>query len=98
MVVANFPANIQVAVYFEYVPDNDETDKLVLEFRLWQDQTEVAHGIMEAPIEPEKMVTLVLPRGYMSFEKEGNFRMTVSIGGGTEFEILSKKIMKSPTS
>jgi hypothetical protein len=50
------------------------------------------------PGKPDKTVTLMLPRGITSFEKEGSFRMTASVRGGTEFEILSKKIVKGTTS
>ena len=98
IVVPAFPANIQIAVYFEYVPDLDEVDRLIIEFKLWHDQVEIAQGVMEATIEPNKMVTLVLPRGYTSFEKEMTFRMTAAVRGGSEFEILSKKIIKGAAS
>src|ERR1700688_3141844 len=98
IVVATIPAAIQVAVYFEYLPDDDETDSFALKFRLWQDDVEIATGEMQAPLQIGKTVTLIVPRGVVLFEKEGTLRITASVRDGKEFQILSKKVTKSFTS
>lgn len=98
IIVATMPAAIQVAIYFEYHPDDDESEDFALKFRLWQDDTEIATGEMQAPIARGKDITLVVPRGMVLFEKEGAFRITASVRGGPEFQILSKKLMLAATS
>ncbi len=95
VLVDEFPATLSVAVYFEYVPDGEDGDELSAEFRLLQNDAEIVHGAIRAPIDPGKIVTLVLPRGLAIFEKEASFRMTLSVNGGDEFEILNKSVSKS---
>jgi hypothetical protein len=97
IIVAAFPATLNVAVYFEYVPDKDDGNEFAIEFRLWQDDEELAVGKVRAPIEPGKVVTLVLPRALSVFEKAKAFRMTVKRNGEEEFELLNKKVL-APTS
>jgi hypothetical protein len=98
ILVAQFPATLQIAVYFEYAPDPDERDDFALEFRVWQGDVEIGKGAMQAPLQSSQVVSLVLPRALVGFEQEGSFRITASIRGGEEFEILNKKFMKAPTS
>jgi hypothetical protein len=97
IIVPTFPATLSLAVYFEYVPDKDDGDEFAIEFRLWQDDEELAVGEVRAPIEPGKIVTLVLPRALSIFERAKAFRMTIKGHDGQEFELLNKKVF-APTS
>jgi len=96
IIVPAFPATLSVAVYFEYLPDTDDGDEFAIDFRLWQDDEELAVGEVRAPIQPGKVVTLVLPRALSVFERAKTFRMTVKGQSGEEFELLNKKVF-APT-
>src|SRR5271166_2125054 len=96
ILVPNFPTTIKIAVYMEYqTGDNDEQEKLSIEFRLLlQDDVELAKGGMTSNVPVGEAITFVLPQALMTVEKENAFRMVVSINKSPEREILSKKIAK----
>jgi hypothetical protein len=92
ILVAGFPATLQIAIFLDYAPDADDGDHLSIEFRLVQGDVEIAKGGMEAAILPGLPANFILPRALVTFEKESTFRMFVSINQRPEQEILSKKI------
>lgn len=98
ILVATLPATIQVAVYFEYVPDANESGDVFVEFRLWLDDEEIAKGAMLGHIRPDNIIVLIVHRGLMTFEKDGTFRMTAVINGSPDFELFSKKVTHGPIS
>lgn len=87
-----FPAHLSLAIYFEYLPDESDGDEFAADFRLWRGDTMIVHGACKAPIEPDKIVTIVLPRGLAYFDAESRFRMTISLKGQPELELLNKKV------
>ena len=94
--VGEFPATIGFACYFEYFADADDGDSLKLEFRLLQDDAEIAKGGMQANIAATKRAHFVLPKGLVRFETPATFRMMISVNGQPEEEVLAKKIMMGP--
>ena len=94
IVVSQFPATVPLAFYIEYMPDKSDTDEISFEFRLMQDDAEMAKGIAAAPLAPSQVAVIVLPRGLGTFDKECNFRLLVSVAGSSETEIVSKRIIK----
>jgi hypothetical protein len=98
ILVAEFPATLQLAIYFEYAADESDEATFVAKFRLWQDDTAIAAGEINAPIQRGKSVTLVIPRGLVQFQKEASFRMTIALEGENELEVLRKSVSKGPTS
>ena len=101
VLAASFPATLQIALFIEYEPDAShrdagQGDSLKVEFRLMQDDTEIAKGNMLAKFPLGRAVNFVLPKGLVSFEKPATFRVLVSVDGGAEEEILSKKILPAP--
>jgi hypothetical protein len=97
ILVAEFPATIQFAIYMEYTPDADDGDQLSIEFRLLQDDTEMAKAKGITPIIHGQNAVLAIPRGVGLFEKETKFRLCISVNGEPETEIMSKRIIKATT-
>jgi hypothetical protein len=93
IVVGELPATLSVAIYFEYVPDAADGSEFSATFRLLIDDGEIAQGAIEAPIEKGSVVTLILPKALVGFQKPSIFRMMLTVRGGPEFEVLEKKVM-----
>jgi hypothetical protein len=98
IVVASLPAQIQIAVYIEYIPDISDGKSATFDIRMMQNDTEMVKARATAPIEPGNPATLILPRGLATFEKNCTFRLLVAVNGGAEVEILSKRIQQGPIS
>jgi hypothetical protein len=93
--VPAFPATIKIAIYFEYAPEPIERNQhLSIEFRLLQNDDEIAKGGMEATVQPNQSANFILPMALVTFEKEATFRMRAAVNGGPEQELLTKKISK----
>jgi Family of unknown function (DUF6941) len=93
VLVREFPVTLRLAIYMEYVPEASDGDHLSVEFRLLQNETEIAKGKMESSVQPGLVSNFVLPMAFVTFEKEATFRMCASVNNGPEEEILSKKVM-----
>lgn len=99
ILVPSFPATIKIAVFMEYYPGADDGGQLSAEFRILQDDIEIAKGKMEAKsIRPEHPATFVFPTGLVVFEKEATFRLYASVNKRPEQEIVSKRVGKLPIS
>ncbi len=98
ILVGEFPATLSVASYLEYVPDSEDGSEFSAEFRLLKGDSLLISGEIRAPIEPGKIVQLILPRGLAIFDAETSLRMLVSVKGGAEFEVFNKKISVATTS
>lgn len=59
---------------------------------------EFTKGKIEADLTKSRAANLVLPRAVVGFDKEATFRLLARMDGGEEREILTKKIIKGPTS
>jgi hypothetical protein len=92
VLVPEFPAQIQLAIFFQYLRASNESGPTLIEFRLLQDEDEIAHGRIEANVHDTQPATVVLPKAMIGFEKQTAFRMLASVSGGPEEEILNKKI------
>lgn len=93
IVVAHLPATINLAFFLQYFPDASDGPSLSSELRLLQDDREMGKFAMKADTPPAgQVVTIILPRGMLAFDKEGTLRMVVSMNGKEE-EVLSKKVM-----
>jgi hypothetical protein len=96
IVVQDFPAEIQLAFYIEYLPDSDEVGRMIkFDFKLLQDDTEMVKGHSESKIESGQTGTIILPRGIASFEKESRLRVFISVNEREEIEIVNKRILRS---
>ena len=95
ILVGEFPATLSVAVYFEYVPDDEDRDLFSTEFRLLQNDDEIVRGEIKTPIEAGKIVTVVLPRGLMLIQADAFLRMVISVNGSAEFDIINKRVSKN---
>ena len=89
--VATFPATIPLAIYLDYQHDSS-TDKVIIDFRLMQDDVQIAQGNLQVPLKEGQPASFIIPRGYVSFDKPRIFRVLASIDGQPEEEILRKKI------
>ena len=87
-----FPAQLQIAIFFEYVPGSEDGDTVKIEFRLLQDDTEIAKGSIESPVLPAQTISAVLPRAIVVFPDKMTFRMLVTVNGRPEQEIMRKKV------
>jgi Family of unknown function (DUF6941) len=97
VLVPSLPATIQIAIYFEYVPDENEPESMNLSLRLFLDEISIASIGMQAHLTNRNPVTFVLPKGLATFEKPATFKVSVSVNNQPEEEILSKKILVSPS-
>lgn len=93
VLVDDFPATLQLAIYAEYVADPGESGELSIKFKLWQDNEEIAAGVISSVVKPDQSVSLILPCAMITFEKAATFRMTASIRDGAEFILIQKRIM-----
>jgi hypothetical protein len=94
IVVPDFPAQIQIAFYVEYMPDLEEGDQFKIEFKLFQDDLQMGGAHSETRQQPGQVIVSVLPRGFAAFTKETNLRLTSSVNGGDNVELVNKKILK----
>lgn len=94
--VPTFPATLRIAIYVEYVPDADDPNPISFEFRLLQDEVEIAKGRIETVARPPMTATLVLPSAYVGFEKEAVFSMNITATGKAEQTLFSKRISSGP--
>jgi hypothetical protein len=98
ILVAEFPATIQLAFFMQYLPSPEDGERLSIEFRLMQDDTEIVKGGISGVVTIGNENNFILPKAIILFEKETMFRMLVSVNGRAEEEILSKRITKIPAS
>lgn len=96
ILVPHFPAVLKIALYMEYVPESAEEKAVTVEFRILQDDAEIAKGKMEAEISPGQTANFILPQALISFEKDTVFQFNASVNGEAEEAILNKKVMKTP--
>jgi hypothetical protein len=92
VLVPRFPAQLRLAIFFQYLPEPNESGPTLIAFRLLQDEEEIAQGRIEATVQDSQPAGFVLPKAMIGFEKETALRMLASVNGGTEEEILNKKI------
>jgi hypothetical protein len=97
ILVPQFPITLQLALYFEYKPEKIGSST-TLEFRLMQDDTEMAKGraVTQLGITDE-IAAVILPRGLAGFDHPCKFRLLVSENGAPEIEVVSKRIAIAPT-
>ena len=91
--VQEMPAAIQVSMYAEYVP-NDTTKNTSIILRLYVDEAEIAKAQIDAPANSLSPLVLVLPKGVVTFDKSGEFRITAAVNDGEPQEIIRKQIAK----
>jgi hypothetical protein len=93
IIVSEFPAAIQLAVYLEYTPKTVGKDEKV-DLEMWQDDVKIGSATIIVNAKNNDNATLILPRAIVPFKKEGAFRVTASIDGGQSFEVLTKQLIK----
>jgi hypothetical protein len=96
ILVPSFPSTIKFALFLEYLPSADDRDQVSAEFRLMQNDLEIARGKFEAAIQPHQSANFILPPGLVVFETGADFRMLIAINGRPEEEILRKKVAQQP--
>ena len=92
ILLPTFPAAIQIAIYFEYLPDSEDRETILAKFRLLLDDQQLGSGGMQGNIDKMNPVTFVLPKGILNLLKPGNLRFLVSVNDGPEQEIVNKRI------
>lgn len=98
LLVAAFPAVIQMAVFFEYASHEGREESVSLNFRLMQDDTEIARGNMTAEISSNRRANFIIPKGFVNLEKPATLKLLASVNDGAEQEILSKTVLLTPRS
>ena len=93
IVVPQFPAKLRVSIYIEYIGDETESGDLSLGFRFLMDDVEVAKGVGTMPVLPNHVGLLIVPNGVISTANAAAFRILVTLNGGPEEELVSKKIL-----
>ena len=98
--VAELPAAVRFAVYMEYVPGpTTPGQRLKMEFWLMQGDSQLARGAFDVLIPKEKSINFVLPAGVVAFDKPSTLRLLVAIDGGSQQEVVNKKVeLEQPTS
>jgi hypothetical protein len=79
IVVQSMPAVIRFAVYVEYVPDDDDGKQIDFDFRLMQDDAEMARGQGSITVHQGQSVATSIPPGLATFLKDAKFRVLVSV-------------------
>ena len=92
ILVPNFPAAIQFAVYFQYIPKNEDPQQFEIKVRLLQGEVEVGKGRFGADRTELPILTMVLPRGIILFEKPTTLKLLAAVHDSPEVEILTKQI------
>lgn len=92
VLVSKTPATVQIAFYMQYLPGGDEKDEIEIQFRIMTDEEELLKARLRAPTKAPPL-TLVIPRGLATFDKECALRLLVTVDGGDEVELLSKRII-----
>jgi hypothetical protein len=99
ILVATFPATLQIAIFFEYLPSDNDPDSISVSFRILIDDAEVATGNLQAAIANKSHpVMFVLPRGFVTFEKPATFKFCATVSGKSEEELVAKTIGLNPPS
>jgi hypothetical protein len=93
IVVQGFPAQVQFAIYLEYIADNTESEA-TFEFRLMDGEKQMAKGNGVASLLDHRHAVIVIPRGLAIFTAETTLRLLMSIEGKPETQILSKRILQ----
>jgi hypothetical protein len=97
ILVPQFPITLQLALYLEYRPEKMGTST-TFEFRLLQDDAEMARGRAVTKLGPtDDIAAVILPRGLAGFDHPCKFRLLISEDGAPEIEIISKRIATIPT-
>lgn len=91
ILVATLPAVIQIALFFQYHPDKNDAEDISIAMRFVDDKIEMMKGKTEG--KSTGIITVAIPKGVATFEKETTFRVLVSVNGGAEEEILTKKVL-----
>lgn len=95
ILVGEFPAQIQLAIFMQYLPSADEEDgPCTIEVELFQDDSRMVRGKIEANITNRQPANILLPKAMGFFEKECIFKVVVSIEGETK-EVLVKRLSKT---
>ena len=95
VLVPDFPAMINIAFFMQYYPSPDEEGAIRLHVRLLQDDEEIVKGRLDGVIPKTGTMQFVLQRALVRFDKESSFRMMMSLEGGEEREVLSRRIIKA---
>lgn len=95
VLVPSFPAPIQIAAFFQYRPDKDDADELSIMIRFVDDKTEMAKAKTVVNARNKEAITIALPKGIATFDKETVFRVFASVNDGPEQEIITKKVIKA---
>jgi hypothetical protein len=96
IVVPHFPASINIAFFLQYFPDASENLHVTTALRLMDDDKEIAKFGMDANATLGQSITIIIPRGIATFDKETTLRMVASMNG-QEIEIVSKKVLLAGT-
>jgi hypothetical protein len=95
ILVTSFPATIQMAVFAEYLPTEEETE-VTIGFGIFQDETEIGRVQVRGEIKNKKSpLMVVLPKGFITFDKAATLRATVT-ANETQEEIITKKVFLNP--
>jgi hypothetical protein len=92
--VPSFPAMVRVAFYLEYAPDKNENEVVNFVFRLLLDDVELGKGTGILPIVGAQIGIIGIPQAFLALEKETRIRMLISINGGAEEEVVSKRVFQ----
>lgn len=93
VIVAEFPARIQFAVYMEYIPE-ETSEPHEIELDMMADDNRIAEIKVKVTKPAAGVTSLIIPRAIVAFEKEASYSIFASISQGPRFEILRKKIQK----
>jgi hypothetical protein len=91
IIVGTMPAAIQLALYIDFKrADKDKTSKVVLTFFV-ADEAIVKFELEIQPT-PNQHASVIIPKGIVQFEKDGDFVVKLTLEDKTELEILRKTV------
>ena len=91
ILVGKFPANLRLAVYIEHIPNDSERYEMAFEIKVGDES--VGKGTAEiTDAVPNEAALLVLPGINLTTQKEGRFRVLISINGEPPITAIDKAI------
>jgi hypothetical protein len=93
VVVSQFPAQIRVAFYLEYLPRKGFGDREI-QFALTLGNERAAHGVIQIEDQSMDVATIIIPQGIAQFTQPGDIVLEVGVEGEM-IEVLRKNV-RSP--
>ena len=93
IIVAEFPAYIQIAIYLEVlVSEDDKPTDIELSMKI--DDSHIFGAKVTVSKQSSPWASIMLPKGVITFEKESSLSLTGKIITENEIELFRKKIIR----